>query len=116
MLRVRHPGAPPRDIDLGPCPEVRIKGAGYVQAAPIGEMAPIILGTVHSGMSDGHGTPKAQAFSIHPEKRHRPLCGKPMKIAHDFCAQAEGHKDTCRTRAAMDQRNYRFEKRKVAWR
>lgn len=106
MSRVRTGIKPGEWRDDGPCPEVsRNRGRNDPWIAePIGDMIPLIAGTVLSSYSNGHHGPP-QPFRI------KPVCDFLMPLAKTRCALSRGHKDTHRGLDAVTARQERFKRR-----
>ena len=112
MSRVRTSHSPDGWRDMGPEAPMPRRGRNDPWTAhPVGDMLPLIVGTVLASYSNGHHGPETRERYKAPEK---PTCGLVMKITKQVCAMPAGHKDTHRCYAAVVARAERFAKRAKA--
>lgn len=107
LLRVRHPGVPPNDIDLGPAtPHTRRSAREPRNGAVVGEMMPVLTVGGLIAISPRHGATDKYAdsdrfrwrMSIRPETRID-WCLAPMRL-NRLCRLLAGHKDHHRAERA----------------
>lgn len=100
-MRVRTSHAPDGWRDEGAAAPTPKRGRNDPWLAhPVGDMLPLIAGTVLASYSNGHHGPQ-----------QKPDCGRLMAIKKERCALPAGHKDTHRTAAAMEARQARFDRK-----
>jgi len=112
LIRIVRPGFPVDPdlfIDLGPDCRGRISNSGGIFGGPI-----VVARNQHKSVADANFAKRDYGKSVYAKPailepvngrpwRDIARCNKPMKgvATGQLCARREGHKDTCRTPAAV---------------
>jgi hypothetical protein len=101
MSRVRV--SPTEWLDQGPA-KASSYSAGFVirQALTVGNMTPMRFGPAVTTPAERDRIERRRIHRVHHEFPNMERCGKPLRYLGESCARFVGHRDSCRSRRALD--------------